>query len=171
MVRKTYTILAIAVTTSACGGAAETAETDNQQSSNQALVDELANTRLDDALSRRDRFSPLCDSAGYPLPGNVNNKQPGGTSVSEFCNAIGKPVDRPPPNPEPQPKPNPAPACDLKALNAELSNIVLVESAVEQHAHFRCLCDEKGYPLVGNINNKGVAASQFCAALREKNLL
>ncbi|APR74706.1 Hypothetical protein A7982_00052 [Minicystis rosea] len=65
----------------------------------------------------------------------------------------------------------PTPACDLEALNEELSYGSL-EDAVAKHAHFRCLCDDEGYPLVGNINGKVIAtASEFCGELREKDLL
>jgi hypothetical protein len=62
------------------------------------------------------------------------------------------------------------PACDRDALNKELSN-TSSEDALTQHEHFRCLCDDKGYPLVGNINSKGATASTFCAAITEKGLL
>jgi len=74
-----------------------------------------------------------------------------------------------PPAPDP-PAPAAAPACDRDALNKELSG-TLLEDAVTQHEHFRCLCDDKGYPLVGNINSKGATASSFCAAITEKGLL
>ena len=96
-----------------------------------------------------------------------------------IASAIGKPkpVAQPTPAPTPtgQPTPvptgQPAPACDRDALNKELSDNYLLPQAVENRAHFRCLCDEQGYPLVGNINAKGATASQFCGALREKGLL
>jgi hypothetical protein len=175
MLRKTYTILAVAITASACGGTTATADhqaTQHEQPSSQELAqlaDELANTTLADALARKDHFSPLCDSDGYPLPGNINNKE-SGTTVEEFCKAIGKPKPEPQPQPQPQPQPNPAPTCDKDALNTELSD-TLLDGALEQHAHFRCLCDDKGYPLVGNINAKGTTASAFCGALKEKGLL
>jgi hypothetical protein len=97
MLKKTYTILAVALTATACGGAAE----------------------------------PEPDSSEGQLSG----------------------------------------ACDTEALNAELS-VTLLDDAVANRARFRCLCDDEGYPLVGNINGKVVAtASEFCGALREKNLL
>jgi hypothetical protein len=173
MLRRTYSILAVAITTSAaCGGVTTestgTPGTSSTPSTLQALADELARTPLADALARRDHFRPLCDSGGYPLPGNVNGKGAPLTTVAEFCNAIGKPLPAPPPTPDP--KPAPTPACDTNALNVELSN-TLLDDAVRQHAHFRCLCDDKGYPLVGNINAKGATASQFCTALRDKGLL
>lgn len=70
-----------------------------------------------------------------------------------------------------EPEPEPEPACDAEALNEELS-LTLLDEAVANHAHFRCLCDDEGYPLVGNINGKVIAtASQFCATLKEKDLL
>lgn len=61
--------------------------------------------------------------------------------------------------------------CDLEALNAELSGTTLDE-AVDNHTHFRCLCDDEGYPLVGNINGKAITtASELCNALKEEDLL
>ena len=163
MLRKTYSILAVVITASACGGTSEPSTT--HQESKQELADELSKTTLADALKRRDHFSPLCDSAGYPLPGNINNKEASGTTVTEFCNAIK------PPDPKPDASADAAPpACDLNALNMELSNVILPD-ALTQHAHFRCLCDDQGYPLVGNINAKGATATQFCGAMKEKGLL
>lgn len=161
MLRKTYTILAVALTASACGG---TAEAPSHPSTKQALAEELSKTSLQDALARRDHFSPLCDGDGYPLPGNINNKEASGTTVTEFCNAI-KPSD-----PKPDASPDATSACDLNALNAELSNVILAD-ALTQHAHFRCLCDDQGYPLVGNINAKGATARELCSAMKEKGLL
>jgi hypothetical protein len=161
MLRRTYSILAVALTASACGG---TTESPNHPSTKQDLAEELSRTSLDDALKRRDHFSPLCDGDGYPLPGNINNKEGAGTTVAEFCNAIKPPV------PKPDASTDATPACDLNALNMELSNVI-VDDAIAQHAHFRCLCDDKGYPLVGNINAKGATASQFCSAMKEKGLL
>lgn len=65
----------------------------------------------------------------------------------------------------------PKPACDAEALNEELS-LTSLDFAVADHARFRCLCDDDGYPLVGNINGKVITtASEFCGALREKDLL
>lgn len=67
--------------------------------------------------------------------------------------------------------PEPAPACDAAALNTELS-LTPLDDAIADHARFRCLCDDEGYPLVGNINGKVIAtASAFCAALRDQDLL
>lgn len=72
--------------------------------------------------------------------------------------------------PAPTP-PDPAPAaCDRDALNEELT-MMTTDGAVAKHEHFRCLCDDEGYPLVGNINSKGATASSFCTAIREKGLL
>ena len=96
-----------------------------------------------------------------------------------FCSAIGeadhatKPVpttSAPTPAPKPTPKPAPA-ACDKTALNQELSSSVPLDSALADHAKYRCLCDDKGYPLVGNINGKGTPASVFCKALKDNGLL
>lgn len=79
-----------------------------------------------------------------------------------------------PPAPGTAPTPStpstPPAACDRDALNRELSGM-LIDGALKQHQHFRCLCDDKGYPLVGNINAKGANASQFCAEIKEKGLL
>lgn len=158
MTRKTtISILAIAITTTACSGAIESP----QPTEREALARELASTTLADALARREHFMPLCDANGYPLPGNINAKGGTGTTVQQFCDAIKQ---------MPAPKPDPKPACDFNGLNSELSN-TLLDDAVTNHAHFRCLCDDQGYPLVGNINAKGATASQFCGALREKGLL
>ena len=77
MLRKTYKILAVAMTLTACGGAAVEAadETPTQTTpTKQALADELSNTSLDDALKHSEHYTPLCDGDGYPLPGNINNK-------------------------------------------------------------------------------------------------
>jgi hypothetical protein len=183
-VSKTYPILAVLFTVTACGGSVvETAADAPPPPNKQQLADELRRTSLEQALEQREHFSPLCDSDGYPLPGNINNKRPSQTSVAEFCNALGQPP-APAPSPSTEPKPespppqqNPAPsppaeasACDLKALNQELSN-VMPETALKEHEHFRCLCDDQGYPLVGNINAKGTKASDFCKTIRDKGLL
>ena len=175
MMRKTYTILAVAftATTAACGGVAS--EAPSHQMTKQELAQELSNMPLEDALKNREHFAPLCDGDGYPLPGNINNKETG-AKVSQFCEAITpKPPetkpDQPAPPPQTKPVPTPpAPACDKDALNQELSSSPL-ESALTQPQHYRCLCDDKGYPLVGNINSKGTTASAFCSALKEKGLL
>ena len=175
MLRKTYSILAVALTVSACGGTAA-AGAGGHQETKQELAAELANTTLQDAVNRGDHFSPLCDADGYPLPGNINTKGAHAPTAAEFCNAIGKgeptkPVPTTGPTPTPAPTPTPTPAvCDKNALNQELSGAPL-ESALADHAKFRCLCDDKGYPLVGNINSKGTTASVFCKALKEKGLL
>ena len=87
----------------------------------------------------------------------------------------GNPTPATPPapttGPTPAPAPAPAPAaCDKNTLDVELSD-QLLESALANHARYRCLCDDQGYPLVGNINGKGTTASAFCEALLEKGLL
>ncbi len=182
MLRQTYKILAVAVTVSACGGAAAT-PVDTHQPTTKELADEFAGTTLADALSRRDHFQPLCEADGYPLPGNINSKESAAAAqrVSEFCADIGKgpaPTPSSSANPTPAPTttgttptpPPPAPdACDKTALNQELSSQSL-DSALMDYKKYRCLCDDKGYPLVGNINSKGTTASAFCSAVREKGL-
>lgn len=42
------------------------------------------------------------------------------------------------------------------------------EQALKQVPRFRALCDDEGYPLVGNVVRKGdvYQPSQFCAAVR-----
>jgi hypothetical protein len=67
--RKAYSILAVAITTTACSAAIETQQTRQQ------LADELSNTSLADALARKEHFMPLCDANGYPLPGNINRQR------------------------------------------------------------------------------------------------
>ena len=171
MLRKATTILAVAVTTStafACGG---TTGPSGHQETKQELADELSNTPLEEALKRRDHFAPLCESDPVPA---VSQKGTG-TTVAELCNAMNPPGSKydagTPPTTKADAGPPPASGCDLNALNTELSYIVLDE-AVTQRAHFRCLCDDKGYPLVGNLNGKVVTtASEFCGTLKEKGLL
>jgi hypothetical protein len=68
-----------------------------------------------------------------------------------------------------QPPPDPKPECP-NALNEQLSNMPL-DYALEQYMTFRPVCDKDGYPLCGNLNFKGTTASEFCKALRDKNLL
>ena len=58
------------------------------------------------------------------------------------------------------------PAPTLEQLNQELS-VTSPEKSMANAAYFRPLCDDKGYPLVGNINGKVVTtASEFCTAVR-----
>jgi hypothetical protein len=153
MLRKAYKVLAVAVTTSACTAAVPDASVD-EATTKQELVKELSRITVREAVQRAEHFSPLCDGDGYPLPGNINSKESQPTSqVVQLCGAIGK-----------------KPVCDKDALNKELSNTLLPD-AIAQHDHFRCLCDDKGYPLVGNINAKGATASQFCAELKKDGLL
>lgn len=157
MTRKAYSILAVALTTSACAGAASSEQTQAE------LAQEFSNTTPGDALKNPHHFAPLCDGDGYPLPGNINNKG-GDSKLTQFCEAIK-------PKPAPTPPPKPTPACDQTALNEELSKSTTLESALAQPQRYRCLCDDKGYPLVGNINAKGTTASAFCSALREQGKL
>lgn len=168
MKRKAIPVLAIALTatTLACSGAvADPISTSPIPTATQTDLDalnvELSNTVLPSALERRDHFRPLCDAKGYPLVGNINSK--GGTTATEFCAAVRE-IENPT-------KPPPAPTCDSKALNEELSTSTMLDDAIANKEHFRCLCDEQGYPLVGNINSKGTTASEFCKTLRDKNLL
>jgi len=161
--RKTSTILAVAFTATACGGAPDAPAP--SPATEQSLAQELERTPLPEALANRAHFAPLCDEAGYPLPGNVNTKA--APKLEEVCRALA--ADAPPPA-APSPKtPGPsAPACDRDARNRELSTGVVLEDALARAEHFRCLCDEQGYPLVGNINAKGTTASAFCAALSQR---
>lgn len=172
-IRKTYTILAVAFTATACGGVGSEATLPPEPK--QSLAQEFANTSLDEALQNRGHFSPLCDEAGYPLPGNVNPKQ-APSKVEQFCNAIARGAPSTPsassqPTKPTQPTPAPTQACDRDALNNDLSNNFFLQDALTQVNRFRCLCDDQGYPLVGNINSKGTTASAFCAALKQKGLL
>lgn len=72
-----------------------------------------------------------------------------------------------PPIPPPDAK---VPAA-LLALRGELG-AATPEQLRSSEAHFRPLCDKDGYPLVGNLNQKGPpegnTPSAFCAALRTK---
>ncbi|NOU31352.1 MAG: hypothetical protein HOO96_25930 [Polyangiaceae bacterium] len=154
MTRKAYSILAVALTTSACAAAASSEQTRAE------LAQEFSDTTPGDALKNPHHFAPLCDGDGYPLPGNINNKG-GDSRLTQFCEAIA---------PKPPAPPAPTPTCDQTALNQELSNSTL-ENALTQPQRYRCLCDDKGYPLVGNINAKGTTASAFCGALREQGKL
>jgi hypothetical protein len=162
MIRKTYTILAAAaLTTSACVVGTSTA----RQLSKEELAQELSNTPVEDAVKNRKHFAPLCDGDGYPLPGNMNGKQ------STYDKNKLNQVCAPQPALAPGPSAKPALECDQIALNAELS-ITVLETALTQSAHFRCLCDDKGYPLVGNLNGKVITtASEFCGALRQQGTL
>lgn len=44
------------------------------------------------------------------------------------------------------------------------------DSAMARIAHYRPLCDEDGYPLVGNLARKSptYGPSELCAAVRER---
>jgi hypothetical protein len=117
-------------------------------------------------------------SASIACGGAADSNEPesGQTGQQPFA---GDRTSEPPPAPTGAPAPTtpgtpppatPPAACNRDALNSELSG-VLLDTALQQHAHFRCLCDDKGYPLVGNINAKGASASQFCSAIKEKGLL
>src|SRR5262249_21125383 len=68
--------------------------------------------------------------------------------------------------PTPPPDEKVAPA--LIALRAELAKVGEAEARVHA-AHFRPLCDERGYPLVGSLMSKGpmYGPSAFCASVRK----
>jgi len=92
MLEKTYTILAVALTATACGGTVGTSEPDSSKEQlsgaqvecdAEALNEELSITSLDDAVADRARFRCLCDDEGYPLVGNINGKVV--TTASELC--------------------------------------------------------------------------------------
>jgi hypothetical protein len=136
--RKTTTILAVALTATACGGAAESTNPTKQE------------------LAGEERSAENTNTGGAP-----------GAKTPEATPPNTKPEETKPGSTPDAPKPA---TCDLEALNKELSAMML-EDALEQHKHFRCLCDDKGYPLVGNINAKGATASQFCSSIKEKGLL
>ncbi len=167
MKRKAIPLLAVAISSTAIACGATAPAPDPQPSPTpsgtkgelEVLNEELSGVTLDMALERKDHFRPLCDAKGYPLVGNINAK---GTTVTQFCAAVRE-IENP--------TPKPPPVCDSKTLNDELSCCTLLDDAIANHEHFRCLCDDQGYPLVGNINSKGTTASAFCQALREKNLL
>ena len=168
--RTTYTILAVAfgaaatATVTACGEPAPAPTAAEAPKPAQTLAEELEDTPLGQALENRQHFAPLCDDAGFPLPGNVNGKQ-GPTKLQQFCGALATP-----PAPSSAGQRPPAATCDFEDLNRDLSQNFILPDALAQTERFRCLCDEQGYPLVGNINAKGTTASAFCAALRERGL-
>ena len=61
---------------------------------------------------------------------------------------------------------------ELIALRSELVETPAAE-ALARMDYFRPICDEAGYPLVGNLANKGPAAgtlqpSAFCTEVRAK---
>lgn len=115
-----------------------------------------------------------CGGASEPLDPSARSEGPSGERrepSGDADPALGPNAGSvPSPEPEAESKAKPKAACDAAALNVELSRILL-DDALKERVRFRCLCDGEGYPLVGNINAKGATASQFCGALREKNLL
>jgi hypothetical protein len=79
--------------------------------------------------------------------------------------AIGAPHPTRPPAPPPDAKA----ARSLLALRDELHSTALGD--VRAHSQkYRPLCDAEGYPLVGNINDKGVQTqpSTWCADVRAR---
>ncbi len=79
--------------------------------------------------------------------------------------ACGPEAQVPRPTAEPA-QPATSQASQLEQLNEELSNIFVLDEALAQREHFKPLCDESGYPLVGNLVTKGITANEFCGALR-----
>ncbi len=60
----------------------------------------------------------------------------------------------------------PQPQPDINQLNEELATTDL-RTALSRREHFKPLCDEAGYPLVGNLATKGgTTASDFCRSTR-----
>ena len=58
----------------------------------------------------------------------------------------------------------------LHALQDELGALSR-EDALKKIDHFRPLCDDKGYPLVGNLQRKSLdlPPSELCAEIRKQN--
>lgn len=58
----------------------------------------------------------------------------------------------------------------LQALQDELGALPRDE-AMKKIDHFRPLCDDKGYPLVGNLQRKAMdlPPSELCAEVRKQN--
>jgi len=69
--------------------------------------------------------------------------------------------------------PSAAPSVDVKllSLSGELTSLDR-DKALAKLEHFRPLCDDRGYPLVGNLPSKGMSnglhPSEFCAEVRKK---
>jgi hypothetical protein len=91
--------------------------------------------------------TPLCDGDGYPLVGNVAFK--------------GDPYHPSPPADAAVPAP-------LRALRVDLIRTGR-DTALKDVSRFRPLCDQDGYPLVGNLASKGdmYQPSQFCSDVRK----
>lgn len=70
----------------------------------------------------------------------------------------------PPPTPPPDKRASPA----LLELRRELSRTEL--AAARTQPRFRPLCDDRGYPLVGNVASKGTQTrpSEYCADVRTR---
>jgi len=87
--RKAYSILAVAVTTSACSGGI--APTEQQQIAQESgcpaqLNEQLSYVTLDTAIADYKTYRPICDKDGYPLCGNLNGKVI--ATASQFCTAL-----------------------------------------------------------------------------------
>ena len=96
-------------------------------------------------------FRALCDQDGYPLAGNIALKG-----------------DTYQPKEHPAPPPDSEVAKPLLDLRGDLIRAGR-EKAQMAIARFRPLCDQDGYPLVGNLANKGdmYQPSQFCSDVRK----
>lgn len=77
------------------------------------------------------------------------------------------------PTPAPAPAPaGPRPDGDLPKALVELRSELYrkgAAAAVADPARFRALCDREGYPLVGNVANKGAmyTVAEHCATVRK----
>ncbi len=87
MRRPTLPLLAVVFST-ACGVASPEAVPADKAELDQ-LNQELVNI-YDVRRADRTHFRPLCDAFGYPLVGNIASK--GGSTASEFCALIRKPL-------------------------------------------------------------------------------
>jgi hypothetical protein len=104
------------------------------------------------------------------LAGEPTGEPSDTTAAGEKATSPAEPAPESKPTTSDQQDPAAEPTCDMTALRDELAAITL-EGALQQHERFRCLCDDQGYPLVGNINSKGTTPSAVCASLKEKGLL
>jgi hypothetical protein len=126
-----------------------------------------------------------CQSAGQPTPrdsssavaASENSDQPasqGGpatdTSADESDVSSGSGKTTPAAAPAPAPEASPA----LHTLSAELEQVGR-QGALANLKRFRPLCDERGFPLVGNMVRKGPPAeyrvSTFCSDVRKHGSL
>ncbi len=104
-------------------------------------------------------------TAGCTAPEPVNAPQH--VAPAEATTA---PPTPPPATEEPREKPLPIDIGNpnINTLRAELAKD---DKALERVDHYRPLCDKDGYPLVGNLQQKGrveFEPSHICRAIREK---